>query len=355
MNLWCYELTAEKLLNQTLRKRLTAAGYNYTAGEKYLYAPGTTPILITAHVDTVHRTTPEVVYDKKRRILWSPDGIGGDDRTGVAAIIQLLEWGYRPHVLFCDLEESGCQGSSDAVVDLDPPDIKYIIGLDRKNRKDAVYYNCRNTEFKKYINNFGFETATGTLSDISVLCPAWNIAGVNLSMGFYNPHRKTEYIRLEHWEETVLKLAEMLENPPEELFEYGYRVKTKTTTTAKEQSNKYMVGEDGTVYAVDSKYVRSAHNGYNQNTTRNYNTQRNKNKSYTYKGPFSVGSKARIKAEYLAEKYGSTEDVWRGWLKEHREEIEEVAEEALHAKVSELALLEPPEEIFEQNWEGQDE
>lgn len=186
----------------------------------YLYAEGDIPILLVAHMDTVHKKLPRVEHDHEQNILWSKNGLGADDRAGVIAILRILEDGYRPHVLFTDGEESGCLGSKVAVKSLDIPHVNYIIQLDRRGKEDSVFYDNDNNKFEEYVNSFGFKTADGSFSDISELCPSWGISGVNLSVGYYDAHRSTEYLKIDEFESTVNKVKKMLDSPPDEMFDY---------------------------------------------------------------------------------------------------------------------------------------
>lgn len=86
---------------------------------------------------------------------------------------------------------------------LKAPDVKYIIELDRSGYYDCVFYRCGNPEFREYIESFGFTTKQGTASDISILGPAWDIATVNLSVGYYNAHTVDEYIDYLQLENTI--------------------------------------------------------------------------------------------------------------------------------------------------------
>ena len=55
--------------------------------KNYILVKGKAPILLVAHLDTVH-TEPvkDICMTEDRNILMSPQGIGGDDRCGVYAI-----------------------------------------------------------------------------------------------------------------------------------------------------------------------------------------------------------------------------------------------------------------------------
>ena len=188
-----------------------------TRHKHYLYAEGNIPIMLVAHIDTVHKTSPhEVFWDKKQNVLWSPTGLGADDRAGVWAILQLLK--HKPYVLFCDEEETGGKGAIQASKDL-WPNVHFIIELDRKGKNDAVFYDCDNEEFTDFICEFGFKESIGSFSDISFLCPSWGIAGVNLSIGYYRQHTDLETLYLNETIDTINKVAKILQSDTKE-FQY---------------------------------------------------------------------------------------------------------------------------------------
>jgi hypothetical protein len=203
----------EKNLYEYCGKKILGLYKTVDLAQKYIYAKGEIPIMLTAHLDTVHRKIPEdIFYDKNKKVIWSPDGIGGDDRCGVYSILHLIANGYRPHVLFTTGEETGGVGADAFVSDypLCPVDINYVLELDRHGIDDVVFYNCGNENFQKYIQTFGFKKAWGTFSDISIISPAWEVASANVSMGYFNEHTASEYVNLTILENTISKVINML-------------------------------------------------------------------------------------------------------------------------------------------------
>lgn len=194
------------------------------ANADYIFAEGTIPIALIAHMDTVFPKTPrEIYYDSKRHALWSPQGLGADDRAGVYTILQILSTGLNPHVIFTTKEESGGIGAF--VLTQHYPqspfkDLRYIIELDRAGIDDCVFYDCANYEFQDYIESFGFNTEIGTFTDISTICPKWGIAGVNLSIGYLREHTVAETLFTSCMEYTETKVCKMLNSPPDKSFEY---------------------------------------------------------------------------------------------------------------------------------------
>lgn len=196
------ELTFETILRlpqMELKKRLKAElksrGYPVTDKPGYLYAEGTIPVLLVAHMDTVHRQPVEqVCYSADGAVAMSPQGIGGDDRCGVWMILQILRT-TKCHVLFCEDEEVGCVGAKKFTSGSLRPQVNYIVELDRRGSNDAVFYRCDNPEFEEFVTSFGFETASGSCSDISYIAPYLETAAVNISCGYYCEHAQFIAVR----------------------------------------------------------------------------------------------------------------------------------------------------------------
>lgn len=216
-----------KLTTEELKRAAIAVLKEYNYQPKIfphaITAEGTIPIAVVAHLDTVFERKPSKFYfDPKREIIWDPAGLGADDRLGVMLIFQLLTKGLRPHIILtCDEETYGY--GSDEIAKQEPfEDLRYIIELDRAGQKDCVFYSCDNPYFINYIESFGFQEAIGTYTDISTICPAWGVAGVNLSIGYYNEHQNSEYIKMQDYRATRKKVLRMLQVPRTEIptFEY---------------------------------------------------------------------------------------------------------------------------------------
>jgi hypothetical protein len=192
------------------------------ATEDFVYAVGDIPVMLVAHLDTVHNFAPvDMFYDREMNVIWSPQGLGADDRAGVYAILQIALSGLRPHILFTTDEEIGGLGAQTAAKQL-VPDVNFVIELDRRGTEDSVFYDCDNPEFETYVNQYGFKTAYGSFSDISYLCPEWKVAGVNLSIGYENEHTKSESLDVSAMNETIRKVKDLLENVDAEKDKFEY-------------------------------------------------------------------------------------------------------------------------------------
>lgn len=181
---------------------------------EYLIAVGDCPVGLVAHLDTVFQNPPKnIFYDRVKNVMWSPEGLGADDRAGVYAIIQILKAGYRPTVIFTTNEEKGCLGAVTLASNVAkcPTELKYIIQLDRRGSNDCVFYDCANYKFDEYVESFGFVTNFGSFSDISEICPQWGIAGVNLSIGYYDEHSYIETLYIGQMLATIERVKKMLD------------------------------------------------------------------------------------------------------------------------------------------------
>ena len=186
---------------------------------EYILVPGEAPVLLVAHLDTVHKSpVRQICKTSNGNILMSPQGIGGDDRCGVYALVTAhARSEKKPWLLFTCNEEVGGIGASTFCKDYragafskELDTMKLLVEIDRKGRTDAVYYECDNPDFEEYINSKGFVTQHGSFSDISYLAPELGVAAVNLSSGYYNAHTQHEYINRKHLNETVRKVVEII-------------------------------------------------------------------------------------------------------------------------------------------------
>lgn len=200
-------------LKATLAQYLKGKYKKVIIEKEYIVAIGDIPVALVAHMDTVFYNQPsEIYYDQRKAIMWSPDGLGADDRAGIFAILQIIADGYRPNIILTTDEERGGLGAQALAKKKCPIDfLRFMIQLDRKGSNDCVFYECLNPEFIKFIEHFGFAEAVGSFSDISFLMPAWKICGVNLSIGYKDEHTVAETLNV-HWMfKTISKVEDILE------------------------------------------------------------------------------------------------------------------------------------------------
>lgn len=217
----------------------------------FVLVKGTAPVMLVAHLDTVHeQPVRDICKSKDRNILISPQGIGGDDRCGVYALAKVYALAEKkPWLLFtCDEEIGGvgaemfckCHKRGKLPAELDA--LKFLVEVDRRGSHDAVYYNCANVDFEDYVTMQGFRTASGSFSDISLIAPELGIAAVNLSSGYYNAHTLHEYINRAELERTIEKVWEMVaESALDDCPKFEY-------VEAKFHKTKAFVADDDLIY-----------------------------------------------------------------------------------------------------------
>ena len=203
-------LSQNELAN-ILMYKLYDMGYEILREDGFIYAKGTEPVLLVAHMDTVHEQLPaslEIDTEDNVTVISAWEGIGGDDRCGIFMILKVLEE-LHCSVMFTEDEEIGCVGAGKACKNKELMEEiknsnKFIIELDRKNSKDAVFYECDNEEFEKFIcKDTGLTAAYGSFSDICYIAPAAELAAVNISSGYYDAHTNHEYVVWEDMMENI--------------------------------------------------------------------------------------------------------------------------------------------------------
>lgn len=136
MNMACFESILKMTqgeLKEYLAQQLREYGYEPVCKNGFLYAEGTVPVLLVAHLDTVHTHQPDIICrSEDGRYLMSPYGIGGDDRAGVYMILLLMRE-CRCHILFCEEEEIGGVGAKKFAKSKLRPEVNYIVELDRRS------------------------------------------------------------------------------------------------------------------------------------------------------------------------------------------------------------------------------
>lgn len=260
--------TQEELF-KALKKEVE--GKKVIVNGKYILVIGDAPIMLLAHLDTVHKDRVTVICKSNDgNILMSPQGIGGDDRCGVYALVTAYRASFfKPWLLFTCDEEIGGKGAEAFAYDYENgklpkklEGIKYLIEIDRKGNNDAVYYDCANDEFEDYITGFGFKTASGSYSDICDVAPALGVAAVNLSSGYYQAHTQHEYINRKELNavvQTVIRMiGESLDSdvPQFDWIERPYRYSKVGYRYYYEQCNwKEVLKEDEVPQDVPAQYV----------------------------------------------------------------------------------------------------
>lgn len=261
---------------------LSSKKYNVVNEDGFLYAKGTVPVLLVAHMDTVHQEQCKVIINNNGKMS-SPQGIGGDDRCGVFMIMNIVK-DLNCSVLLCEDEEKGGigahkfvkakmkrAGENGKVIEtayVDQLDVNFMIEFDRKGSNDAVFYSGDNKDFIDFVTDVtGFKYTIGSFSDISVLMPAAKLSAVNLSCGYYNAHTVGEYVVYDEMMDTIEAAKVLIKEECKEPFKYVAKTYTPTSYPRYNQGYAYPgYDDDGNGY-YRSMFDMSHENKYDKLAT----------------------------------------------------------------------------------------
>lgn len=220
--------------------------YNVDSNGNILVSKGTSnayPCFVS-HMDTVH------TYKKGFNVVFSPKlikahdnngksvGVGGDDKCGIVACLELLNRLDAVKVVFFSGEESGGIGSSAIKLDFFN-NCAFIGSIDRWNGSDFIdnyylessisdYFKNQTTDvlsYNNYKSNSGLFTDAFNLYDRGV-----NISCFNMSCGYYQHHSAGEFVYIPEMvhaidvaEEIALAVTKRVELPKPQPKKYTYR------------------------------------------------------------------------------------------------------------------------------------
>lgn len=192
------------------------------------------------HLDTVHKAAPAITcIDNNVLVSFNEHGVGGDDKCGIVACLELLHKVPCKVIFFRD-EECGCKGSS-AYSTSSLRDNLFLIEIDRKGSKDLIFKSgveqlCTKqfqTAIKAVFKDY--KAAQGLCTDVNVLGNA-KINMMNVSCGYYNPHTSKEYVVLSDLKKTIDNLAKFARlykyketyERPDVITKYAYNTSNST-------------------------------------------------------------------------------------------------------------------------------
>ena len=166
------------------------------------------------HLDTVHKSSPTPICVNGVIFDGSGNGIGGDDKCGIIACLELLKSVPCKCIFFTEEEKGGIGARCYDQKNL--KDCKYLIEIDRKGDKDLIFTSggtklC-SKEFQTEIKNHfvDFKEALGTFTDVNVLDET-NLNMMNISCGYYLPHTSSTYVKLEDLQNVITLLKSFAE------------------------------------------------------------------------------------------------------------------------------------------------
>lgn len=182
---------------------------------------------VAAHLDEIHSpcqrevvVDEDVIYTVDR--VWNRVGCGADDKNGLWIIMNLLKTEpVLKAALFVqeerDGELAGCRGARACDLSFFD-DVRYVIECDRKGSSDAVSIGkgetllC-NPDFipQSILQKYGYEMVKGGKTDVVELkMRGLNIPVCNVSCGYYEAHKNSEYTRFSELEHCLTFVREIL-------------------------------------------------------------------------------------------------------------------------------------------------
>jgi putative aminopeptidase FrvX len=145
----------------------------------------------------------------------NPTGIGGDDKCGIFACIELIKQLDKVKLAFFVSEETGCHGSK-LVNEEFLKDVGYCVQYDAPGNH-LITYRCSGVElfdieggfFNRIIpvvtKSFGNEMLVQNhpYTDIKIIKEKSDFSCINLSCGYYNMHTKNEFISVDDVKKTI--------------------------------------------------------------------------------------------------------------------------------------------------------
>ena len=184
---------------------------------------------VAAHLDEIHSpcqrevvVDEDVIYTVDR--LWNRVGCGADDKNGLWIIMNLLK--IEPVLkaaLFVqeerDGELAGCRGARACDLSFFD-DVRYVIECDRKGSSDAVSIGKGETllcdlDFipQSILQKYGYEMVKGGKTDVVELkMRGLNIPVCNVSCGYYEAHKNSEYTKFSELQNCLLFVQEIIQN-----------------------------------------------------------------------------------------------------------------------------------------------
>lgn len=157
-------------------------------------------ICLVSHVDTLAGKVKVKV--ENGCVLKNKHGVlGADDRAGVYAILEMARrCKAKPYLLFTQFEESGGVGVKvciqDKAIDAYVHDINLFVELDRRGVDEYVTYCTLPKKLENILESLGYHEEHGIYSDVSDLTDHYEIAHVNLAVGYYKHHTTQERLNL---------------------------------------------------------------------------------------------------------------------------------------------------------------
>ena len=174
--------------------------------------------------------TREIIFGyspKNRRF----ENLGADDKNGVFICLECLKKHDAIKVVFFREEETGCRGSSEAMMSFFD-DIRFVIQPDRKGNSDLItnisYSELCSEKFLEEVEpeKWGYREENGLMTDVLTLKEnGLGVSCINVSCGYYNPHTDEEVTVKKDLMKSLSFIEHIIEDCTDvypHILDYGY-------------------------------------------------------------------------------------------------------------------------------------
>ena len=174
--------------------------------------------------------TREIIFGyspKNRRF----ENLGADDKNGVFICLDCLKKHDAIKVVFFREEETGCRGSSEAMMSFFD-DIRFVIQPDRKGNSDLItnisYSELCSEKFLEEVEpeKWGYREENGLMTDVLTLKEnGLGVSCINVSCGYYNPHTDEEVTVKKDLMKSLSFIEHIIEDCTDvypHILDYGY-------------------------------------------------------------------------------------------------------------------------------------
>jgi acetylornithine deacetylase/succinyl-diaminopimelate desuccinylase-like protein len=206
---------------------------------------------VVAHTDTVHQL--DVINVREEKLPndqgelklslkgynddGKPTGIGGDDKCGVFACLELLKELPNLKSAFFVSEETGCHGSKNAsktffdnvgyVIQFDAPGnsmvSQYCMGVQLFDSNSEFFEKCDKVLTETFNRERRYESHPYT--DVYMLKMLFDFSCINFAIGYYRYHTPNEYVVVEDVYNGIKTGKELIESLGYEKYKYIPKLK----------------------------------------------------------------------------------------------------------------------------------
>lgn len=195
-------------LSIRMEKELFRQGYNVIHGNGYYFAEGSIPVLLIAHINSIHEEQP-IEICKSENFWMAPEGIGGENRCGIYALLQIVRH-YHCHILLLNDKinnniTSLLNGLSEDFY------IAFAIDLALEGKNECLIHRCTDVMIRSALKERGYELTPSAA--ILEFPKNLKLTYISISTGFYDSYLQSERICIDdvwHSVRTIERILDMI-------------------------------------------------------------------------------------------------------------------------------------------------